>query len=104
MIIVIIIYDDHHIAFSPLVILLPQIEQKNNILKLPTMKTKNLVSLLVVLMSTLSVSFAQTAETQINILNKFSFTEYLLMGLCTVMLVVIWILAKTLKTLLEQMR
>lgn len=68
------------------------------------MKTKNLVSLLIVLMSTLSVSFAQTAETQINILNKFSFTEYLLMGLCAVMLVVIWILAKTLKTLLEQMR
>lgn len=68
------------------------------------MKTKKLVSLLVVLMSALSVSFAQTAETQVNFLNKFSFTEYLLMGLCGVMLVVIWILAKTLKTLLEQMR
>lgn len=53
--------------------------------------------------STLTI-FAQENTNSESGLNAFSFTEYLLMTLCAIMLAVIWLLARTIKSLSEQMR
>ena len=68
------------------------------------MKTKNLILLIAVFISTVTISFAQDGKTHSTILASFSFTEYLLMSLCGIMLMVIWLLARTIKSLSEQMR
>lgn len=68
------------------------------------MKTKNLILTLMIVIGTITVSFSQENSSSGNWLNAFSFSEYLLMSLCAIMLTVIWILARTIKSLTEQMR
>ena len=68
------------------------------------MKTKNLILMLAIVIGTITTSFAQVNTSSGNWLNVFSFSEYMLIGLCGVMLTVIWILARTIKSLTEQMR
>lgn len=68
------------------------------------MKTKNLILTLILVIATASLSLAQTAASSGNWMNSFSFSEYLLMTLCTIMLAVIWVLSKTIKSLTDQLR
>jgi hypothetical protein len=46
---------------------------------------------------------AVITESNVNLLNMFSFTEYLLMGLLFLFLIIIWMLGKTIKSLSIQL-
>ncbi|TAL62335.1 MAG: hypothetical protein EPN85_02995 [Bacteroidetes bacterium] len=68
------------------------------------MNTKNLILTVMTVISAITISFAQESASSGNWLNAFSFSEYLLMSLCGLMLTVIWLLARTIKSLTERMR
>jgi hypothetical protein len=69
------------------------------------MKTKTIFLTVFMVLSTIGITFAQAANTASESgINAFSFTEYLLMTVCLIMLAVIWIMSRTIKSLSEQMR
>lgn len=68
------------------------------------MKTKNLILTLLMVIGTITGSFAQANTVSGNWMNSFSFTEYLLMLVLCVMAAVIWLMGRTIKSLSEQLR
>lgn len=68
------------------------------------MKVKIIFLTVMTVLSTLTNAFAQVTSTSESGMNSFSFSEYLLISLCTIMLITIWLLARTIKQLTEQMR
>ena len=69
------------------------------------MKTKNLTLTILMVICTITGTFAQanTAASG-NWMNSFSFTEYLLMLALCVMAAVVWLMGRTIRSLSEQLR
>ena len=68
------------------------------------MKTTKTAITILMMISSIASAFSQDAVAKVNVLNSFTFTEYLLISLSCVLLAVIWVLGKTVKNLSDQLR